>query len=67
VLGEVGHFSSRRTANVDAVTDGRLLRFGARDLERLRRRSPRTAALAFRNLNRIQAQRLAQVTERLRH
>lgn len=65
VLGEVGHFAKRRTANVDAVTDVRLLRFDADDLEQLRRRYPRTAALVFRNLNRIQAQRLAEATRRI--
>jgi len=66
VMGEVGHFAKRRTANVDAVSDVRLLRFDNDDLERLRRRSPRIAALVFRNLNRIQAQRLAQTTQMLR-
>ncbi|MDT0619421.1 MMPL family transporter [Salinisphaera sp. P385] len=65
VLGEVGHFARRRTANVDAVTDVRLLRFDSDDLEQLRRRYPRTAALVFRNLNRIQAQRLAEATRRI--
>lgn len=66
VLGEVGHFALRRTANVDAVTPVRLLRFNADDLERLRRRFPRTAALVLRNLNRVQARRLAETTQRLR-
>lgn len=66
VMGEVGHFARRRTANVDAVTDARLLRFDNDDLERLRRRSPRIAALVFRNLNRIQAERLVQTTQMLR-
>lgn len=66
VIGEVGHFGLRRTANVAAVTSARLLRFSADDLERLRRRYPRTAALVFRNLNRIQASRLAEATKRLR-
>ncbi len=65
VLGEVGHFAKRRTANVDAVTEVRLLRFDSDDLEQLRRRYPRTAALVFRNLNRIQAQRLAEATRRI--
>lgn len=66
VMGEVGHFAKRRTANVDAVSDVRLIRFDNQDMERLRRRSPRIAALVFRNLNRIQAQRLAQTTQMLR-
>lgn len=66
VLGEVGHFALRRSASVDAVTPVRLLRFNAEDLDRLRRRFPRTAALVLRNLNRVQAQRLAETTKRLR-
>ncbi|MDE2149476.1 MAG: MMPL family transporter [Gammaproteobacteria bacterium] len=61
-LGEAGTFGQRRTANVDAVTDVRLLRFDAQDLERLRRRNPRIAAVIFRNLNRIQAERIARMT-----
>ncbi|MES1943352.1 cyclic nucleotide-binding protein [Salinisphaera sp. PC39] len=66
VMGEVGHFAKRRTANVDAVSDVRLLRFDSADLDRLRRRSPRIAALVFRNLNAIQARRLAETTQLLR-
>lgn len=66
VMGEVGHFAKRRTANVDAVSDVRLLRFDSDDLERLRRRYPRIAALVFRNLNAIQAKRLTETTQLLR-
>lgn len=65
ILGEVGHFGLRRSASVDAITPVRLLRFNADDLERMRRRYPRTAGLILRNLNRIQAQRLAETTKRL--
>lgn len=66
VLGEAGYFGQRRTANVQALTPVRLLRFDSQDLERLRIRYPRVAALVLRNLNRIQAERLARATAMLR-
>ncbi|MES0873412.1 MMPL family transporter [Sinimarinibacterium thermocellulolyticum] len=62
VMGEAGYFGQRRTANVDALTPVRLLRFDSQDLERLRLRYPRIAAVIYRNLNRIQAERLARAT-----
>jgi uncharacterized protein len=65
VLGEAGFFGQRRTANVDALSNARLLRFGSEELERLRKRYPRIAATVFRNLNRIQAERLARTTAML--
>lgn len=65
VMGEAGYFGQRRTANVDAVTPVRLLRFNSQDLERLRLRHPRIAATIFRNLNRIQAERIARMTAML--
>jgi predicted RND superfamily exporter protein len=65
VLGEAGFFGQRRTANVDAMSPARLLRFGSEELERLRKRYPRIAAAVFRNLNRIQAERLARTTAML--
>ncbi|HUR42022.1 MAG TPA: MMPL family transporter [Verrucomicrobiae bacterium] len=65
VLGEAGFFGQRRTANVDAMSEARLLRFGSEELERLRVRYPRIAATVFRNLNRIQAERLARTTAML--
>ena len=65
VLGEAGFFGQRRTANVDALSAARLLRFGSEELERLRKRYPRIAATVFRNLNRIQAERLARTTAML--
>ena len=64
-IGEAGYFGQKRTANVDALTDARLLRFDSQDLERLRLRHPRIAATIFRNLNRIQAERLARMTAML--
>lgn len=66
VLGEVGYFAMRRSASVDAITPVRLMWFNAEDLERMRRFFPRTAALVLRNMNRIQARRLAETTRRLR-
>lgn len=65
VMGEAGYFGQRRTANVDALTPVRLLRFDSQDLERLRLRYPRIAAIVLRNLNRIQAERLARATAML--
>jgi predicted RND superfamily exporter protein len=65
VMGEAGYFGQRRTANVDATTAVRLLRFDSQDLERLRERYPRIAAVIYRNLNRIQAERLARATAML--
>jgi len=62
VIGEAGYFGQRRTASVDAVGAVRLLRFDAEDLERLRRRYPRVAAIVLRNINRIQAERIAHMT-----
>jgi predicted RND superfamily exporter protein len=61
-LGETGFFGQRRTASVDAVTPSRVLRFDSDDLDRLRLRHPRIAAAIFRNLNRVQAERLARAT-----
>ncbi|MFA5939450.1 MAG: MMPL family transporter [Sinimarinibacterium sp.] len=65
VMGEAGYFGQRRTANVDAVSPVRLLRFDSQDLERLRQRYPQIAAVIYRNLNRIQAERLARATAML--
>ncbi len=65
VVGEVAYFASKRTANVDADSDALLIRFDGEDLERLRRRYPRIAAAVFRNLNRIQAERLVRTTEKV--
>lgn len=66
VVGEAGYFGQRRTAHVQAMTQARVLRFNSQDLERLRQRYPRIAATVFRNLNRIQAERIARVTAMVR-
>lgn len=65
VIGEAGYFGQRRTANIDATSNVRLLRFDSQDLERLRLRHPRIAATVFRNLNRIQSERIARMTAML--
>lgn len=65
VMGEAGYFGQRRTANVQALSAVRVLRFDHEDLERLRERYPRIAALVLRNLNRAQAERLARATAML--
>lgn len=65
VIGEAGYFGQRRTASIDTVTPVRLLKFDSQDLERLRERYPRVAATVFRNLNRIQAERIARMTAML--
>lgn len=62
VIGEAGFFGQRRTASIDALTPARVLRFDSQDLERLRLRHPRIAATVFRNLNRVQAERIANMT-----
>ena len=65
VVGEIGLFSARRAADVHATEDTRLVRFDAADLERLRERYPRTAALVYRNLNRIQSARMLETAGRI--
>ena len=63
MIGEVGFFmNGTRTLNMDVVKDARLLRLTKNNMERLRRRHPRTAATLLENLNRIQAERLAKQT-----
>ncbi len=59
VVGEVGYFGQKRMANVDTVSDARLLRFDDADQERICRQYPRVAARVFLNLNRLQAERRA--------
>jgi predicted RND superfamily exporter protein len=65
VVGEVAYFAAKRTANVDANSDALLIRFDSEDLERLRRRYPKIAAAVFRNLNRVQAERLVRTTQKV--
>lgn len=59
VVGEVGYFGQKRMANVDTLTQARLLRFDDADQERICRQYPAIAARVFLNLNRLQAERRA--------
>jgi len=65
VIGEVGFFHQRRSADVDVVSDARLLRLTQRNMEALTGRYPRIAAKVLRNLGQIMAQRLSNTTDRL--
>jgi predicted RND superfamily exporter protein len=64
VVGEVGLYHGKRTADVEALTDVRLLRLDANNLERLRRRYPRIGAQVLWNLSGVMANRLASATDR---
>jgi len=66
VVGEVALFHGKRTADVDAVTDVRLLRLTGDNLDRLRRRYPRIGSRVLWNLSQVLAARMAEVTERQR-
>jgi len=66
VVGEVALFHGRRTADVEAKSDVRLLRLSEADLERVRRRYPRIGARLYRNLSRILAEHVASSTARAR-
>ncbi len=65
VIGEAGLFHEKRTANVDVVTNCRLLSLTQGNLDRLSRRYPYIATKVFRNLNRILVSRLSSTTRRL--
>jgi predicted RND superfamily exporter protein len=62
LVGEVGVLKGERTADVECVTDTRLLWLDNETLERLRRRYPRIASVIYRNLSEILAERLTQAT-----
>lgn len=57
VIGETGYFGQKRTANVDALSLVRLLRFNDDDQERICKQYPAIAARVFLNLNKLQAER----------
>ena len=61
VLGAVGLFHRQRVDTVDVLEDARLLRVSVRSIEHLERSHPRIAAIVFRNLNRLLAERAANV------
>lgn len=64
VVGEIGLYHGKRTADVEALTDVRLLRLDANNLKRLRRRYPRIGAQVLWNLSGVMANRLANATDR---
>ena len=64
-FGEAGLFGQRRSASVRVLTPARLLRFTTEDLDLLSRRYPRIAAIVYRNLNRVQAERAARDVSRV--
>jgi predicted RND superfamily exporter protein len=64
-VGEVALFHGQRTADVQALTDVRLLRLTHASLERIRRRYPRIGAQLYRNLSYILADRVASTTAKL--
>ena len=59
-VGEVALFQGVRSADVEALSDVRLLRFSRSDLERLSRRYPRIGTRVLSNLSEILAGRLAE-------
>lgn len=66
VIGEVGIFVGKRTADVHSETAVRLIRLTEENLERLARWRPRIANKLFSNLSTVLAERLANVTTRVR-
>lgn len=65
IIGEVALYHGARTANVTADTDVELLEITKSDLEIIQRRNPKIAAQLYANLNKIFANRFADVTARL--
>ena len=66
VVGEIApYFQGRRTANVHATADTRLLGLTNENLERLCRRYPRIGARIYANLNEVIATRLVSMTSRV--
>lgn len=64
VVGEVGFYHRKRTADVEALTDVRLLSLDTQNLARLRKRYPRIGAQVLWNLSQVMAGRLADATDR---
>jgi glutaminase len=62
IVGEVALYEGKRTADVDAVSDVRVLRLNKANLMRLRNRYPRIGSRLFWNLSEILAGRLAKLT-----
>lgn len=65
LFGEVALFTGTRTANIDAMTNVRVLRLNRESLERIQNRYPKIAAQLFWNLTGTVSERLADVTTRI--
>ena len=63
LVGEVGFYTRKHSAELVVVEHARLLRLTERSFERLDKRSPRIAAILYRNLSSIMAGRLADTTQ----
>jgi len=64
VVGEVALFHGTRTADVTATSNVRLLRITEDDFESIQRRHPRIGAQLYANLNKVLADRMAELTTR---
>ena len=64
VVGEVGLYHGKRTADVTAVEDVRALKLDASNLKRLSKRYPWIATRVYWNLSKAMANRLAKATDR---
>jgi predicted RND superfamily exporter protein/CRP-like cAMP-binding protein len=62
-VGEVGLFHGEHASNAEVEKNARLLRLDERSMNELHHRSPRIAALLFRNTSRLLAGRLALQTK----
>ena len=65
VFGEVALFTGKRTANIDAMTDVRVLWLNQESLQRIQSRYPAIAAQLFWNLTGTVSHRLADITSRV--
>lgn len=65
VFGEVAMFTGKRSANIDAMTNVRVLWLNRESLERIQSRYPRIAAQLFWNLTGTVSERLADITRRV--
>ncbi len=65
VIGEVALFSGARSADVETLSDVRLLQINGADLDRLERRYPRIALRVQANLSEVLADRLVSLTKRV--
>ena len=66
LVGEVGYYTRKHSAELEIVEPALLLRLTERGLGRLERRAPQISAVLYRNLARILASRVAETTQRIR-